>query len=162
MSSYKQFLITLAVVAIVLPTVALATEFVVGDAAGWTKGFDYAAWANGKDFRVGDKLVFNYPVGAHNVFKVNGTSFKDCAIPPVNEALISGNDVIALAAPGNKWYICGVGQHCALGGQKLSITVLPALEAPAPAPSSANGIFTSPYQVLIAAMISITMLIQYV
>ncbi|KAF9592278.1 hypothetical protein IFM89_013504 [Coptis chinensis] len=162
MSSSKQFLVTLAIVALVLPTIALATEFVVGDAAGWTKGFDYAAWAKDKEFRVGDKLLFTYPVGAHNVFRVNGTSFKDCVIPPVNEALNSGNDLINLAAPGNKWYICGVGQHCTLGGQKLSITVLPALEAPAPAPSSANGIYTSLYQVLIAAMISVVVWIQYV
>ncbi|KAF5202440.1 Uclacyanin [Thalictrum thalictroides] len=156
MSSTKQFLITLAIVAIVLPSVALATEYKVGDSAGWTIKFDYANWANGKEFRVGDKLVFTYPVGAHNVFKVNGTSFKDCTIPPLNEALTSGNDVITLATPGNKWYICGVGQHCAVGGQKLSITVLPAgLEAPAPAPSSAKGVVASALLVLIALMISL-------
>ncbi|KAF5202444.1 Blue copper protein [Thalictrum thalictroides] len=154
MSSYKHFLVTLAVIAIVLPSVALATEYKVGDNAGWTVGFDYANWAKGKEFRVGDKLVFTYPVGAHNVFKVNGTTFKDCTIPPLNEALISGNDVITLAIPGNKWYFCGVGQHCALGGQKLAITVWPALEAPAPAPSSANGVVASGFLILIASIIS--------
>ncbi|KAK4851479.1 hypothetical protein QYF36_015550 [Acer negundo] len=33
-----------------------AKEFVVGDRKGWTINFDYQAWAEGKDFRVGDKL----------------------------------------------------------------------------------------------------------
>ncbi|KAF9592283.1 hypothetical protein IFM89_013509, partial [Coptis chinensis] len=156
MSSSKQFLVTLAIVAVVLPSVALATEFVVGDAAGWTNDFDYVAWAKDKEFRVGDSLLFNYEVGSHNVFKVNGTVFKECAIPPKNEALISGKDVITLLAPGNKWYFCGVATHCE-GGQKLAITVLPAL-APAPAPNAANGIFASGYQVLIAAMVSIAVM----
>ncbi|KAF9589160.1 hypothetical protein IFM89_019476 [Coptis chinensis] len=103
-----------------------------------------------------DNSVFNYEVGAHNVFKVNGTVFKECAIPPKNEALTSGKDVITLLAPGNKWYFCGVAKHCE-GGQKLAITVLPAL-APAPAPNAANGIFASGYQVLIAAMVSIAVM----
>ncbi|PIA59812.1 hypothetical protein AQUCO_00400595v1 [Aquilegia coerulea] len=155
MSSTKQFLVTLAIIGIVLPSVALATEYKVGDNAGWTNNFDYTNWAKGKDFRVGDKLVFTYPVGVHNVFKVNGTTFKDCTIPPLDEALTSGNDVITLAIPGNKWYFCGVGQHCAVGGQKLAITVLPAgLEAPAPAPNAANGVVASGFLALIAVILS--------
>ncbi|KAL5720619.1 hypothetical protein ACHQM5_013270 [Ranunculus cassubicifolius] len=137
MASSNQFLITLAIVAIILPTVTMATEYTVGDGSGWTTGFDYATWAKNKEFKVGDTLVFNYPVGAHNVFKVNGTAFKSCAIPPPDEALKTGSDRITLATPGNKWYFCGVASHC-LGGQKLVITVSPAIEAPAPAPNSAN------------------------
>ena len=78
--------------------------------------------------------VFQYPVGAHNVFKVNGTAFQNCQKPPLREALTTGNDVIVLATPGRKWYICGVRNHCNYG-QKLVITVLPqAVEAPAPSP----------------------------
>lgn len=56
MASSNQFLITLAIISVVLPTVAFATEFKVGDASGWTVGFDYAAWAEDKEFYVGDKL----------------------------------------------------------------------------------------------------------
>ena len=48
--------IALAVFAIVLPVVAMATEFTVGDDQGWTINFDYEAWAKDKVFRVGDEL----------------------------------------------------------------------------------------------------------
>ncbi|KAL5720620.1 hypothetical protein ACHQM5_013271 [Ranunculus cassubicifolius] len=158
MASFSnQLCITLAIFAVVLPTIALATEYTVGDSSGWTTGFNYSTWAKDKEFKVGDTLVFNYPVGAHNVFKVNGTAFKDCAIPPSNEALTTGNDKITLATPGNKWYFCGVAKHC-LGGQKLVITVSPGIDAPAPAPNSANGVVTSTIQVLFAAMVSIAMM----
>ncbi|KAK2983983.1 hypothetical protein RJ640_027308 [Escallonia rubra] len=81
-----------------------------------------------------------YPVGAHNVFKVNGTGFESCIKPTLTEALMSGNDAIVLATPGRKWYICGVKwPHCAVGGQKLFITVSSEWMAPSPLASSANG-----------------------
>lgn len=54
MASYR--FVTLAIVAIVFPAVAMATEHIVGDETGWTTGFDYAAWAKDKVFRVGDTL----------------------------------------------------------------------------------------------------------
>ncbi|KAF8403446.1 hypothetical protein HHK36_011550 [Tetracentron sinense] len=160
----KQLLVILATVMLIFPAVTIATEYVVGDESGWTIKFDYEAWAKDKQFFVGDKLVFKYPVGVHNVFKVNGTGFKECIVPPANLALSTGNDEITLATPGNKWYICGVAKHCADGGQKLSITVLSEWSAPAPAPSSpstnaANGIFVSGYGLLIAALIAIVMII---
>ena len=96
--------------------------------------------------------VFKYTEGDHNVFKVNGTVFKDCTIPPPNGALTSGNDVITLMTPGKKWYICGIGNHCAEHNQKLAITVMDGT-APAPAPEtdSAHGILTSGYQIFLAA-----------
>ncbi|KAL6327964.1 hypothetical protein AAG906_031308 [Vitis piasezkii] len=127
----KQFNIVLAVFAIVLPVVAMATEFTVGDDQGWTINFDYEAWAKDKVFRLLKVLlsilihaVFKYTAGRLNVFKVNGTVFTNCTIPPPNEALTTGNDVITLATPGRKWYICGVNDHCANYGQKLAISVL--------------------------------------
>ena len=95
--------------------------------------------------------MFNYTQGAHNVFKVNGTSFASCTVPPVNEAFKSGQDKIPLTSTGNKWYICGVANHCAEKMQKLKITVM-SMETPAPAPSSAFALVKSGYQALIAAM----------
>ncbi|KAL6335932.1 hypothetical protein AAG906_003557 [Vitis piasezkii] len=130
----RQFVV-LAIVAVVLPTVAMAAEFTVGDEKGWTINFDYETWAKGKTFLVGDTLVFKYTQGNHNVFKVNGTTaFRDCTIPPLNEALTTGNDTITLAVPGDKWYICGVNDHCANYGQKLAITVHDFL-SPEPTPT---------------------------
>ena len=79
-------------------------------------------------------VVFKYAVGHHNVFKVNGTAFQSCTVPPESEALTSGSDTIVLASPGRKWYICGVAGHCS-AGQKLVITVQPNTEPPIPPPS---------------------------
>ncbi|CAN4109403.1 unnamed protein product [Withania somnifera] len=117
-----------------LPIITMATEHWVGGEKGWTLSVDYQAWAKDKTFKVGDKLIFKYPQGDHNVFKVNQTSFKDCIVPPPNEALTSGHDVITLASPGKKWYICGFPTHCSDYSQKLVITVEG--EAPAPAPAA--------------------------
>ncbi|XP_062147925.1 blue copper protein 1b-like [Alnus glutinosa] len=119
--AFTQFFV-LAIVAILVPSI-LAVEFMVGDDQGWTTNYDYQAWAKGKEFHVGDKLVFKYPEGAHSVIKVNGTSFQQCATSAGNGILTSGNDVIPLETLGNKWYICGVAKHCEVGNQKLSITV---------------------------------------
>jgi hypothetical protein len=55
----KQILAAAAVsvIAVVfLPALASATDHVVGDGRGWTLGFDYAAWAESKEFTVGDTL----------------------------------------------------------------------------------------------------------
>ena len=51
----KQLFTTLSIVAIFLPSIS-AVEYVVGDEKGWTINFDYQAWAQGKEFHVGDKL----------------------------------------------------------------------------------------------------------
>ncbi|KAG8478862.1 hypothetical protein CXB51_028707 [Gossypium anomalum] len=114
-------LLMLSVVAIFLPAMAMATDYIVGDD------------------------MFQSPKGYHNVFKVNGTAFKDCDIPPPSEALTSGNDTVVLKTPGQKWYICGVDNHCPAYGQKLSITVLYQYGwAPAPAPLPPTPISSSP------------------
>ncbi|VVA41647.1 PREDICTED: mavicyanin [Prunus dulcis] len=154
MASIK-FVTLITMVVILLPTIAMAMEFVVGDANGWKPGFDYQAWAKDKVFHVGDTLVFNYPSPPHNVFKVNGTGFKECVKPTTNDQppLTSGNDKIELKTAGNKWYICSTSNHCALG-QKLTITVVEG--PPAPAPSSAvRGFIFSGYQVFMAAIVGV-------
>ncbi|KAJ0013172.1 hypothetical protein Pint_20067 [Pistacia integerrima] len=131
--------VLLLVVAAFGPMITSAKDFLVGDQSGWTVGFDYQGWAHGKEFHVGDRLVFNYPAGAHNVYKVNGTDFQSCNVPLEGAPLTSGNDTIVLATSGKKWYICGVSNHCDQG-QKLVITVqpqaLPPSVAPAPSPWS--------------------------
>ncbi|GLJ42149.1 hypothetical protein SUGI_0872850 [Cryptomeria japonica] len=95
----------------------------VGDETGWTRDFDYQAWAKGKKFHVGDTLVFNYPKGFHNVMMVNGSAFKNCVKESNSGTLESGQDKIVLKAAGNMWFLCGVGEHCE-SGQKLKIEVL--------------------------------------
>ena len=54
MASNKFLMLT--IVAIFLPAMAVATDFIVGDDSGWTINFDYQAWAKDKVLRIGDKL----------------------------------------------------------------------------------------------------------
>ncbi|KAJ7944830.1 mavicyanin-like [Quillaja saponaria] len=156
-----QFFIVLAIFAVYIPSIS-ATEFLVGDEKGWTNNFDYQASAQGKEFHVGDKLVFKYPEGVHNVLRVYGTAFQQCAAPAGIEALTSGNDAITIASPGRKWYICGVGKHCEVGKQKLAIPVLPDTESPASAPSPGSAIrgSTSVYSGWMLVIFGILMIIM--
>ncbi|XP_050373718.1 blue copper protein 1a-like [Argentina anserina] len=119
----NKLVLLIAAVVILLPAIAMAKDIVVGGDSGWTLDFDYQAWAKDKVFQVGDTLVFKYTPPAHNVYKVDGTGFKDCTKPAKNEALTSGNDRVDLASAGKKWYICGVSDHCDQG-MKLNITVM--------------------------------------
>ncbi|KAG8382335.1 hypothetical protein BUALT_Bualt05G0066700 [Buddleja alternifolia] len=142
----KVLLITIMVAAIAAPVFAI--DHIVGDESGWKLGVNYTAWAEGKQFYLGDRLVFKYGQGAHNVHRVNGTTFQQCMVPPAPGPLTSGNDVIPLATPGRKWYICGVGNHCA-SGMKLVITVASTeapTSAPAPAAGTSAGNHLSPFE----------------
>ncbi|PHU05715.1 hypothetical protein BC332_26537 [Capsicum chinense] len=152
----------------VAPAPASPMEYWVGGDKGWAIDVDYQAWAKGKTFKVGDKLVFKYTKGHHNVFKVNQTSFKDCIIPPPSEGLTSGHDVITLAQPGKKWYICGIPTHCSDHNQKLAITVegeapvpAPTTTAPAPVPGTkddsnhSNRVTMSAYKIFVGGVVLI-------
>ncbi|TQE06099.1 hypothetical protein C1H46_008295 [Malus baccata] len=144
----NKFVTLVTLVMILLPTIAMATDFIVGGDSGWTTGVDYSNWVKDK--------TFHYSNPPHNVFKVNGTGFKECVKPTANDQapLTSGSDRIELKTPGNKWYICTAANHCADLGQKLVITVMDA--GPAPAPSSAvRGIIFSGYQVFAAAVVGV-------
>ncbi|KAL7597186.1 hypothetical protein Lser_V15G28593 [Lactuca serriola] len=138
MATFTHIVLLVISVVVLLPSTTMAAEYVVGDDSGWTINYDYQVWAKDKVFYVGDKLVFKYPVNVHNVYKVNASSFVTCTVPPPSAALTSGNDVVTLVAPGKKWYICGVEEHCADFNQKLVIDVQQGSMAPAPAPSSAT------------------------
>ncbi|MED6171388.1 hypothetical protein PIB30_040248 [Stylosanthes scabra] len=133
-------------VAVSMIPIISSTDFIVGDDNGWTTGFDYQAWAQGKDFHVGDKLVFKYTAGRHNVLKVNGTAFQQCDVPQNStKPFTAGNDVIVLSSPGRKWYICGVSTHCLNGKMKLAITVQPQFGyGGAPSSSPPNPAPTTP------------------
>nr|CAD1837612.1 unnamed protein product [Ananas comosus var. bracteatus] len=75
------------------PIVGAAT-YLVGDGNGWT--FNAVNWPNGKTFRAGDILVFNYNPLSHNVVAVDGNGYNGCAIPTGARVFTSGNDRITL------------------------------------------------------------------
>ncbi|GAA0171744.1 hypothetical protein LIER_41212 [Lithospermum erythrorhizon] len=159
----RALMVSLVIVSLAIVP-AMSMEYMVGGGNMWTLDIDYVEWAKDKTFYVGDKLVFMYNKEAHNVIKVNGTQFNGCVAPdPSNGAVLSsGYDVITLATPGKKWYICGFGRHCSDHKMKLVIDVLPqvATPAPAPSPSSAGGIAPKFCAWLISGAVSIIMMIK--
>lgn len=54
--AFHRSLVIFALVAAIFPTISYATEFIVGDDAGWKLGVNYTEWAQGKQFVVGDTL----------------------------------------------------------------------------------------------------------
>ncbi|CAI9755390.1 unnamed protein product [Fraxinus pennsylvanica] len=130
----KAFLIAIFFAMIAAST--MATNYMVGDNAGWKVGVNYTEWAANKTFYVGDTLTFMYNKGSHNVLKVSGPDFQQCLKSNTTGLLDTGNDVINLAKPGKKWYICAIADHCTKG-MKLVINVLE--PAPTPLPPQTPG-----------------------
>ncbi|KAL8217048.1 hypothetical protein R6Q57_023885 [Mikania cordata] len=156
MTTFSHIVVVFVVsVATLLPSTTIATEYVVGDDSGWTINFDYQNWAKDKEFYIGDKLVFKYQPGVHNVYKVNASSFASCTVPTPGSGLTSGHDVVTLMTPGKKWYICGVGKHCADFNQKLVINVQGGWLAPAPAPNSASMYGYQTFMTVVVIVLSI-------
>ncbi|KAJ7518692.1 hypothetical protein O6H91_20G003800 [Diphasiastrum complanatum] len=125
-----------------------ATQFVVGDSAGWSLSVNYTAWASKYTFRVGDSLLFNYRSDIHNVLSVTGSDYTACSSSNPVTTFKDGKSIISLTSAGSKYYICGTPGHCGIG-QKLSIMVLAGeSETPLSSPLSGGptpgGIFHSP------------------
>lgn len=112
--------------------------YTVGDTIGWIIPSNgtaaYTTWASGKSFKVGDILVFNFQLNAHNVEEVTKEKYDSCnSTSPI--ATFSNPPVrVTLNKTGTHYYICGVPGHCS-AGQKLSINVGSGSSSPATSPS---------------------------
>ncbi|KMT11980.1 hypothetical protein BVRB_5g099420 [Beta vulgaris subsp. vulgaris] len=127
----------MAVIRIALPLVVVmccvllqstsALIHVVGGTAGWgvpPNATFYTDWAKPRTFGAGDKLVFPYRVGAHNVLQVNKPDFDKCGHDNVVNMFYKGPTVFQLNATGDYYFYSGIGTHCELG-QKLHVHVVP-------------------------------------
>ncbi|WCJ18256.1 Basic blue protein [Euphorbia peplus] len=99
---------------------ASAATYTVGDSSGWT--FNIASWPNGKRFRAGDLLVFNYSPAAHNVVAVNKAGYTSCKPQKGAKAYNSGKDRIKLTK-GQNFFICTFPGHCQ-AAMKIAVTAL--------------------------------------
>ncbi|XP_068635998.1 blue copper protein-like, partial [Aristolochia californica] len=98
-----------------------ATVYTVGDTAGWDISTDLGSWLSGKEFNVGDTLLFQYS-SLHSVSEVGKDDFDACSAGNALQSSRGGNTTIPLTSPGPKYFICGTLSHC-LGGMKLQVNV---------------------------------------
>ncbi|KAJ1390057.1 Phytocyanin domain [Sesbania bispinosa] len=94
----------------------------VGGASGWDLRSNIQAWSSMTTFSVGDDLLFSYtPV--HDVVEVNQQGYDTCTIVNALATYDSGDTVIHLQEPGNRYFVCGRMGHCQQG-LKLQVQVL--------------------------------------
>ncbi|KAH9647958.1 Phytocyanin domain-containing protein [Citrus sinensis] len=138
MAMAKSAVISLTIMALLGASVA-ATTYTVGDNAGWTTQgkVDYYSWVDGKEFKVGDTLVFKYNNAMHDVHEVTEADYVACNAKASIKHHISGSDAITLNAPGIYYFICGIPGHCQ-AGQRLRIEV-ESDGSPGASPSAAPG-----------------------
>ncbi|KAL9174672.1 hypothetical protein ABFS82_02G066200 [Erythranthe guttata] len=110
--SQQKTIVMLVAVMMLLSNKAYATSYNVGDSSGWA--FGIAGWENGKSFKAGDSLVFNYGAGAHNVVVVDKANYDSCSVPASAPTYTSGQDNIVLNKGAN-YFICGFNGHCQAG-----------------------------------------------
>ncbi|KAM0948988.1 putative Blue (type 1) copper binding protein [Dioscorea sansibarensis] len=133
-NKHVSFLFSMAIATIAMLNGALAKEYIVGDDRGWRLEVNYTDWAHGKDFYVGDSLVFKYNAQYHNVINVTETEYKACNASENETRLTTGNDVFKLESTGSYWFLCGVPTHCTQG-QRLTVLVQAQAQAQAQAPA---------------------------
>ncbi|KDO50927.1 hypothetical protein CISIN_1g048131mg [Citrus sinensis] len=97
-----------------------ATTFKVGDDGGWV--FGVQNWPEGKTFKCGDILEFNYDPQRHNVIIVDQEGHDSCKPASDAKKFQTGKDQIVLNH-GKNFFICGVPTHCSDHGMKLEINV---------------------------------------
>eukprot|EP00249_Psilotum_nudum_P001680 c14313_g2_i1 orf=251-1174(+) len=128
--------------------------FIVGDEAGWVypvlhPGVDYTRWAAGKQFSLGDHLIFNYPDKNHSVIMTRDYSvYSSCDSLNSNNknyevygvAGVTTQSEVPLVETGVSYFFCSAykGEHCR-GGMRFSVNVgfqvsLPPNLPPSPPP----------------------------
>ncbi|KAL5229880.1 hypothetical protein ABZP36_028656 [Zizania latifolia] len=116
-----------------------ATTYTVGAPEGlWDMETDYAEWVARRTFHPGDKITFTYSRELHDVVEVTKAGYDACSNANNISAFRSGNDAVALAAVGTRYFLCGLTGHCD-SGMKIRIDVVAhaaAASGPAPAPST--------------------------
>uniref|UniRef100_A0ACD5ZVQ2 Uncharacterized protein n=1 Tax=Avena sativa TaxID=4498 RepID=A0ACD5ZVQ2_AVESA len=120
MAAKAMFLMT--VVATGLGT-AFGASYTVGAPGGsWDLKTNYTRWASATTFYTGDKLWFQYSGVEHNVVEVSKADYDACNGSSPIATFKTGNDAVALAASGSRYFICSVPGHCS-AGMKVQVNI---------------------------------------
>ncbi|XP_019163658.1 PREDICTED: basic blue protein-like [Ipomoea nil] len=109
-------IIVIVIVTMLLCGFAEAETYIVGNNGKWDSAV--TDWPNGKSFKSGDVLVFNYDPNVHNVVIVSKENYNSCI--DSGKILESGHDHVTLTS-GTSYYICGFTGHCKTG-MKMAVT----------------------------------------
>ncbi|GJN12495.1 hypothetical protein PR202_ga30777 [Eleusine coracana subsp. coracana] len=135
-----------AAVLVLQAAAAAATTYTVGAPDGlWDMQTNYAEWVAKRTFHPGDKITFTYSAELHDVVEVSKAGYDACSSANNISAFRTGNDVVALTAPGTRYFLCGLTGHCD-SGMKIRIDVVAAGSSPmspAAAPTSAAASSTA-------------------
>ncbi|KAF5741999.1 putative Cucumber peeling cupredoxin [Tripterygium wilfordii] len=135
----NMFFLVAILVAALLKSSAAQTTHVVGDTLGWTVPASgasaYTTWAANKTFNIGDILVFNFAIGAHDAAEVRKAEFDACNPANPISLLTTSPANVTINSSGEHYFICTFTGHCS-GGQKLAINVSSS-SGPSPAPQPA-------------------------
>ncbi|KAL6894216.1 hypothetical protein ACP4OV_008314 [Aristida adscensionis] len=96
----------------------LAADHVVGGGV-WsipTTPELYNVWSANQSFVVGDNLVFRFEMGFYDVVQVSRGEYDRCtADDPYSDLFRASPTVVPLDFAGVRYYVCSVGNYCALG-----------------------------------------------
>ncbi|KAI8027731.1 Uclacyanin-3 [Camellia lanceoleosa] len=123
----------LMMILVIAAPAAYATQYTVGDTAGWAQQVDYTTWVSGKTFRVNDTLLFTYGT-THSVDVVTQSNYNSCNSANALASYNGGNTVVNLNTTGAMYFICPTAGHCQ-SGMKLAVTVAAASTSPPGSPS---------------------------
>ena len=121
-----------------------ATNYVVGGTQGWTVSTGLKTWLKGKEFVVGDMLLFQYPSG-FGVKEVSEQEYKECDVGKSLHSFSASSTTIILQTPGKKYFVSTTQEICKKG-LKLAINVKleKSSQGVAMSPKSSQGIAMSP------------------
>ncbi|GLJ32215.1 hypothetical protein SUGI_0648420 [Cryptomeria japonica] len=132
-------LVGVAIIAALCIQHSWAVQYDVGGSQGWEATTDFKTWVSGKQFKVGDTLVFKYG-SLHTLDEVDKAGYDSCSTANAISSASDGNTVVKLTTAGKRYFICGTAGHCP-GGMKLEVDSLAALAtAPVAPPALAPSV----------------------
>ncbi|KAF5811844.1 putative Phytocyanin domain, cupredoxin [Helianthus annuus] len=106
--------ICLLVMALQCKAYEVLRDHIVGGKSGWNMNYKDENWVGqpgDRTFGAGERYVFKYRKGEHNVVVVNKEGFDNCKTTPTDKVYTSGNDSITLQH-GDNYFICSMKGHC--------------------------------------------------